>query len=419
MDRGPGFMNDVQSIPLVPVRMLNEFVYCPRLFHLEWVQSEWADNYETLDGQRVHRRVDQPAEPRQRTYDDEPPKVRRSMNLGSERLGLIAKIDVVETDGHEHVPLDYKRSCAPDHPSGAHDPERVQICAQGLLLRDAGYESNHGFLYFAGSRRRVRVDFDDALIAMTLQARDGAVEAAARAEAPPPLEDSPKCLRCSLVGICLPDEQNEILGHGRKRGPIIATRDHAYPLHVVEPGALVRKDGRELVVTAEDREVGRVRLIDVSSVVVHGRAGVTTSALRAMLEAGRPIAYFSSGGWYVGRSMGHDHKNVLLRIAQFRTADIPERCLEMARSLVRNKLVNGRVLLRRHLGADDDAMVELSKSIEACSKADSIESLLGIEGNGARVYFSRFGSLLNTTASRYRWAVTQDGFRKSWIIPIV
>ena len=42
----------------LPARMLNEFVYCPRLFYLEWVQGEWADSSDTLEGARVHRRVD-------------------------------------------------------------------------------------------------------------------------------------------------------------------------------------------------------------------------------------------------------------------------------------------------------------------------------------------------------------------------
>ena len=49
-----------QAPPLVPARMLNEFAYCPRLAYLEWVQREWADNVETLEGKHVHRRVDEP-----------------------------------------------------------------------------------------------------------------------------------------------------------------------------------------------------------------------------------------------------------------------------------------------------------------------------------------------------------------------
>src|ERR1700693_1427406 len=44
--------------PLVPVRMVNEYVYCPRLAFLEWVDSEWADSGDTEEGRRAHVRVD-------------------------------------------------------------------------------------------------------------------------------------------------------------------------------------------------------------------------------------------------------------------------------------------------------------------------------------------------------------------------
>ena len=46
---------------LVSVRMLNEFAYCPRLAFLEWAQSEWAHNTDTVEGRHAHRRVDKPS----------------------------------------------------------------------------------------------------------------------------------------------------------------------------------------------------------------------------------------------------------------------------------------------------------------------------------------------------------------------
>ena len=42
--------------PLVPARMVNEYVYCPRLAYLEWVQGEWAESSDTVEGQHAHRR---------------------------------------------------------------------------------------------------------------------------------------------------------------------------------------------------------------------------------------------------------------------------------------------------------------------------------------------------------------------------
>ena len=46
------------AVPLIPVRMVNEWVYCPRLAYLEWVDGEWADTGDTEDGRRTHARVD-------------------------------------------------------------------------------------------------------------------------------------------------------------------------------------------------------------------------------------------------------------------------------------------------------------------------------------------------------------------------
>ena len=52
-------MNDmISETPQIPVRMLNEFVYCPRLGYLEWVQGEFMHSADTVDGAIKHRRVD-------------------------------------------------------------------------------------------------------------------------------------------------------------------------------------------------------------------------------------------------------------------------------------------------------------------------------------------------------------------------
>ena len=49
--------------PLIPARMVNEFVYCPRLAYLMWTQAEWSETGDTVEGRRVHTRVDRPSAP--------------------------------------------------------------------------------------------------------------------------------------------------------------------------------------------------------------------------------------------------------------------------------------------------------------------------------------------------------------------
>jgi len=53
-------LNEFDNTPdLVPARMVNEYVYCPRLAYIEWVQADFADNYDVAEGRFRHRRVDE------------------------------------------------------------------------------------------------------------------------------------------------------------------------------------------------------------------------------------------------------------------------------------------------------------------------------------------------------------------------
>jgi CRISPR-associated protein Cas1 len=86
---------------LIPVRMLNEFVYCPRLAYLEWVQGEFEDNADTVEGRYRHRRVDRPSGNLPNAEDGAAADAlhARSAMLSSAKLGIIARIDVVEVEG--------------------------------------------------------------------------------------------------------------------------------------------------------------------------------------------------------------------------------------------------------------------------------------------------------------------------------
>ena len=55
-------MTDTTCPDLIPVRMLNEYAYCPRLFALEWLNNEWADNTDTARGRRGLQRPPQAGE---------------------------------------------------------------------------------------------------------------------------------------------------------------------------------------------------------------------------------------------------------------------------------------------------------------------------------------------------------------------
>ena len=399
-------------VELVPARMLNEFAYCPRLSYLEWVQGEFEHSEDTLDGRFQHRRVDRPSGDLPDADSAERTTIHaRSVMLSDEELGAIARIDLVESDGSRATPVDYKRGAVPNVPEGAYEPERVQLCVQGLLLRAHGYECDEGVIYFVKSRRRVRVLFDDELVSRTLELLDGVRSMAADGEMPPPLEDSPKCPRCSLVGICLPDEVTFLNGSHYVVKPddvrrMAPARDDALPMYVQAQGGIVGKSGDNLTVRVRGEKVASARLLDVSNLSIFGNAQVTAQATREMLDRNIPICHFTYGGWLKGVTHGIGHKNVELRMNQFAVAGDKVRSLSIARELVIAKLRNSRVMLRRnHPDAPPAALKEIARLSRNARKADSLQTLLGIEGAAASVYFANFGAMIRSEDSEFDFRV--------------
>lgn len=434
--RGPDLPGSGNVPVLAPARMINEVLYCERLMYLEFVQGEWADNMFTVDGQVVHRKVNEEVKPLRpapaaapqpldadEEIEPERPYVARSVWLSSERLGITAKIDLVEVEGGTVVPVEYKRSTRPDVPEGAYLPERAQLCAQVLLLREHGYACDSGEIYYAKDRQRVPIAMPEWLVDRTLQAAARIRELALKGELPPPLDDSPKCHGCSLVGICLPDETRALareeeaaeleddpsfdvgddpwgLAVGIERPDrgvrrLFPARDDKLPVYVQAQGAAIRLEGERLIVQSKGENAREARLTNTSHVALYGSVNLSTPALRILLERGIPVLFFSYGGWFTGQASGHDSKNVELRLAQYGATQDREHCLKLARGFVASKILNSRTLLRRnHARPDPVALSELKQLARKARDAEAIESLLGIEGTAARRYFAEFAGML-------------------------
>jgi len=392
--------------PLVPVRMVNEYVYCPRLAFLEWVDSEWADSGDTEEGRRAHVRVDAGGGklPAPTEIDDKPDFVARSVTLASDRLGIIAKMDLIEGEDGTVTPIDTKKGKRPHVAEGAYEPERVQVCAQALILEDAGYKVTEAAIWYAGSRERVRIALDEELRATTRAAISNLRLTAAAGRLPPPLVDSPKCTNCSLAGICLPDEVT-FFRRGLAPRPLNPSADTALPLYVQEPGARVTKSGEVLVIEADEKKT-EVSIGDISELVLHGPVSLTTPALGALLREQIPVTYASTGGWVLGHTISTGHRNVAIRIAQSRAAFDERRSLAFARSLVAAKIRNCRVFLRRNFKAGDegnrDAAIEaMARLADRAMYASTEGELLGFEGEAAARYFRLFDTMFGAAAQDF------------------
>lgn len=389
------------DIPLLPARMVNEYQYCPRLSYLEWVQGEWAESADTVEGRHAHRRVDKVSGDLPSADDNEKETLERvharSVTLSSTRLGIIARMDLVEAEGNLVTPVDYKRGKRPHVSRGAYDPERVQLCLQGLLLEEHGYTCEKGVLYYVQSRERVEIPLDEELRALTRSAMAGMRQMAASGQIPPPLEDSPKCARCSLAAICLPDELNFLRKQEAPPRPLAVARDDALPLYVQARGGKVAKNGETLDVYVEDEKTQTVRLIDVSQLVVLGQVYVTTPTLHELMSREIPVSWHSFGGWFLGHTIGTGHKNVEIRTAQYKASFEPQTCLNLAKGFVTAKIQNQRTLLRRNWkrGVVPEGLLDgFQQDLRRTQRASNLGELLGAEGQAAARYFGSFSEMI-------------------------
>lgn len=406
---------------LWPARNVAEFAYCPRLFYLMEVEGIHLPNTDTEQGNLVHRRVNRPSAeaspaPDDKQVDDGRPHVARSLTLTSPKLGLTATLDLAELEGTVAIPVEYRKGrprhplhAVPDDP-GEEEPappeaepwptDRVQVGLQAILLEEAGYTVHEAVLYYAAEKLRLRIPVDAALREEALRTFNSAREIAAAKRRPLPLINDPRCLRCSLQPICLPDEVNQQRARDESPGPrrIWPTRDDA--LHVVaqQDGARIGVNGFALKLTdREGHETRKIPIAGLESLAILGGLQISTQALHALADRNIPVAFMSSAGRLVAMVDPLDSVSADIRRAQVRGFDQPARCLDLARALVSAKIINQRVLLQRNHAAPADMLLEdLLHQADAGRDAQSLDALRGHEGQAAAIYFDQFAGMFKS-----------------------
>ncbi|OAG26918.1 CRISPR-associated endonuclease Cas1 [Thermodesulfatator autotrophicus] len=169
-------------------------------------------------------------------------------------------------------------------------------------------------------------------------------------------------------------------------------------LYITEQGLKVRKQGQRLQFFKEEKEVREIRLDDLDEIYVFGRVNFSAQALQALLKHEIKVHFLTTSGKYLGRLAPPRGKNVELRLAQFRAFENETRRLELAKAIVYGKIKNQKAFLRRQNRKLKDekisqAILLLRQKAKEAEKAKSLESLRGIEGQAAQVYFDVFGKL--------------------------
>lgn len=442
---------------LWPCRGVAEHAYWPRLFYYMTVEGVFLPSADTEQGAGVHRRVDRPsaappepekvlAKPGSRKrnkavekleeseIDPDRPRAVRSLALTSERLGLTATLDLAEIEGNRAVPVEYRKGKPRRNGGGqiaepvdemmeqprllpAPEPwptDRVQLGLQVLLLEEAGYTVPEAYLYYAAEKLRLRVPVDDGL-RQTALAELEAAKRTAQGQRPPPLVNDPRCPRCSLQPICLPDEINHqrftaltVAGAGPGHaGQTVQTPDELTPrklwpprddgIHVVlqREGIRVGVRGRFVRITDKEGETVRdIPLANMESLAVLGGVQVSTQALAVFADHEVPVAFLSAAGRLTAMMDPMGPTSAAVRGAQIRVLDRPEKALELARAITVAKITNQRTLLmRNHADLPSRVAADLQDSVEAASRVASMDGLRGHEGNAAAIYFRHFAGM--------------------------
>ncbi len=203
--QGDGWRIMYPESDLFQLSALQHYLFCPRqcaLIHLEQI---WLENRYTAEGQLMHERADS-----ERVEMRGDRKIVCSLMIRSLRLGVSGKADVVEFFKRDGIwvpfPVEYKRGRPKKN-----DSDRVQLCGQAMCLEEMlQIDVPRGALFYGKQKRRLPVDFNDAL-RKTTEDTAHAVHAMLASGMTPLAKWTKKCETCSLLALCMPKKPGAIV----------------------------------------------------------------------------------------------------------------------------------------------------------------------------------------------------------------
>lgn len=370
----------------IRVSALHAMAYCPRLFFLEEVEGLRVADEKVYAGRRLHVELEKTDEG---TWEE--------VFLENERLGLRGKLDALRTRTGQVIPYEHKRGRCFRREDGTPDTwpsDRLQLLAYALLIEEErGIALAEGRVRYHEDNLTVRVPVDDEGRQQVRTAIERARVLRRSTERPPVAENERLCPACSLAPVCLPEEARLVSRSGWEPIRLFPPDDERQVIHVTEPGTRIGKAGEQIKITYRDGRTQVLPVRQVSQVVLHGFAQISTQALRFCADTEVGIHYLSGGGRYLG-SFAAGSGVVQRRIRQFRALSDPGFCLGLARKLVLCRGDMQRQILMRANRKDAQECDELKEAIRQMKamlskveRADNPATLLGLEGNLAALYF--------------------------------
>lgn len=162
-------------------------------------------------------------------------------------------------------------------------------------------------------------------------------------------------------------------------------------------------DGENVIANREKAVVGRWPLHVLKSIVTFSYQGASPALMGKCAEMEIDLVFCTPRGRFLARVTGISHGNVLLRRQQYRIADDPAQYCRVARLMIVGKVYNGRWSLERALRdhkprLDETAFRNASDALKGLlsqvAEADSTDTLRGLEGAAAKVYFDVFDDMI-------------------------
>lgn len=173
--------------------------------------------------------------------------------------------------------------------------------------------------------------------------------------------------------------------------------------YIFQPDVYVSKEGENIVILKEKKEIKRLPVHTIESIVCFNYLGISPSLMQLCGERNIGISFFTPYGKFQGRVSGSLQGNVLLRKQQYRYSDEETESARIARNMIIGKIFNSRVVLRRasrdHAEKADTNVLNhsaniLKNSIEKIRNAESLQTIRGIEGTCANAYFESLDHLI-------------------------
>lgn len=372
---------------LIPISLVVHQVFCPRRAWLE-AAGETTDSYAMAVGHSTHRRVD---EPRGGVRAEV-----RGLDVSDSELGITGRCDVVRKGADEALTVVEFKATPVRHSPTVTEGMRVQLALQGLALESAGNTVTGYEIRFTSHKITAPVEIteEDRIAAVASVAATRRTTSSLTA--PEPLEDDPRCMGCSHVGVCLPDERR--LATVRRR--IVVADPDTKVLHLTTPGARASLRRGQVLITHHKADPVSVPIERVQAIVVHGNSDLSSALLRESFWRAIPVVWCSGTGRVVGWAATARTPNGLQRVRQHEAAAAGR--LDIAQAMVSAKIANQATLLRRN-GSAPEAVRRLRQVQASALVADNLQILMGVEGEASAVYFGHFKTMLKPS-----WALWES-----------